>query len=101
MTNIFALHEIMYDSLRKNRAGVVLKLDFEKAYGKVHWGFLMRCLKIRGFDEKWCSWIEKVTYDGTVAMKVNGFVGPYFQSCKGVRQGTLYLPCCSILLLIA
>jgi hypothetical protein len=26
-------------------------------------------------------------YDGTVAIKVNEGVGPYFQSCKGVRQG--------------
>jgi hypothetical protein len=48
MTNIFALHEILYDSLRKNRAGVVLKLDFEKAYGKVHWGFFDEMPKNQG-----------------------------------------------------
>jgi hypothetical protein len=45
----------------------------------------MRCLRLRGFSEKWCRWIENVLHNGTVAVKVNGIVGPYFQSYKGVR----------------
>jgi hypothetical protein len=64
----------------------VLKLDFEKAYDKVHWSFLMKCLRLRGFGEKWCRWIESVLHNGIVAVKVNRVVGPYFQSYKGVRQ---------------
>jgi hypothetical protein len=31
-------------------------------------------------------WIESVLYNGTMSVKVNGVVGPYFQSYKGVRQ---------------
>jgi hypothetical protein len=74
MSNILALHE----EKRRGRVGIVLKLDFEKAYDKVHWGFLMKCLKKRGFCNKWCAWIESVLQNGTVAIKVNGVLGPYF-----------------------
>jgi hypothetical protein len=34
-----------------------LKLDFEKTYDKVNWGFLMQCMKVRGFNETWCPWV--------------------------------------------
>jgi hypothetical protein len=62
-------------------------LDFEKAYDKVHWGFLLRCLKGRGFNDIWCSWISQILNNGTVAVKLNNVMGPYFQSYKGVRHG--------------
>jgi hypothetical protein len=67
--------------------GVVLKLDFEKAYDKVNWDFLLNCHMAKGFCEKWCGWIRKVLYNGTISIKLNNTCGPYFQSYKGVRQG--------------
>lgn len=35
MSGIMALHEILHETKRKREIGVVLKLDFEKAYDKV------------------------------------------------------------------
>jgi hypothetical protein len=55
MSNILALHEVLHDVKRKGNVGIVLKLDFEKTYDKVHWGFLMRCLRLRGFSKLWQS----------------------------------------------
>jgi hypothetical protein len=66
---------------------VVLKLDFEKAYDKVCWSFLVKCIKARWFNPTWYEWMEKVLYNGTVTVKINGQLGAYFQSYKGVRQG--------------
>src|ERR1041385_5244164 len=87
MDGILSLHELLnYTHVRK-RVGVVLKLDFEKAYDKVNWQYLLDCHKMRGFDGKWCKWVEQILYNGTVSIKLNGVVGPYFQSAKGVRQG--------------
>jgi hypothetical protein len=60
------------------QTSIILKLDFEKAYDKIHWGFLMQCLRARCFNEKWCSWIQMVLQDWTVAVKINDHVGPYF-----------------------
>jgi hypothetical protein len=50
----------------KKKVGVVLKLDFEKAYDKVCWDFLLNCLKVIGFCDKWCSWIREILFNGTV-----------------------------------
>jgi hypothetical protein len=42
------------------KVGVVLKLDFEKAYDEVCWEFLYESMRIRGFNEKLCEWITQV-----------------------------------------
>lgn len=70
----------------------MLKLDFKKAYDKVNWEFLLECHKLRGFNDTWCGWIKQILYNGTVSIKLNNCVGPYFQSAKGVRQGDPHSP---------
>jgi hypothetical protein len=47
----------------------------------------MKCQRVRGFNNTWCGWIENILHNGTVVVKVNGHLGPYFKSYKGVRQG--------------
>jgi hypothetical protein len=44
MNSVLALHEILHETKRNKRVGVVLKLDLEKAYDKVIWDFLIQCL---------------------------------------------------------
>lgn len=87
MSGIMALHEVLHETKRKKEIGLVLKLDFEKAYDKVDWNFLFDCLKFRGFCNKWMEWIKEVVIGGTVRVKLNNQLGPYFVSHKGVRQG--------------
>ena len=87
MNGIMALHEILHETKRRNEVGVILKLDFEKAYDKVNWDFLFNALRLWGFSEKWCSWIRSVVTNGTMSVKLNDKMGPYFVSHKGVRQG--------------
>ena len=84
MDGILCLHEIFHSTHQKNEVGVILKLDFEKAYDKVNWEFLLSCLSLRGFSQ---TWIRKILAQGTVCVKINEKMGPYFQSYKGVRQG--------------
>jgi hypothetical protein len=55
MNNILALYEILHETKRKKKIGVILKLDFKKAYDKVHWEFLKKCLEMRGFHSTWCA----------------------------------------------
>ena len=92
MDGVLSLHEILNYTHVKKRVGVVLKLDFEKAYDKVNWEFLLECHKLRGFSDTWCNWIKQILLNGTVSIKLNNQVGPYFQSAKGVRQGDPHSP---------
>jgi hypothetical protein len=86
MSGVMVLHEILHETKRKKQMGVVLKLDFEKAYDKVNWNFLFTCLESRGFCNKWCGWIKEVVSGGTMSVKLNNSVGGYIKSHKGVRQ---------------
>jgi hypothetical protein len=87
MDGILALHEILHDTRIKKKDGLVLKLDFEKAYDKLNWDFLYEWLKQRGFGDKWCDWIKLVMSSGTVSVKLNNYTGSYFKSGRGVIQG--------------
>ena len=39
------------------------------------------------FSPKWISWVDSFILGGSAAINVNGEVGPYFQTIKGLRQG--------------
>ena len=87
MSGIMCLHEILHETKRRKEVGMVLKLDFEKAYDKVNWKLLFDCLEKRGFRDLWCQWIRQVVTGGTVSVKLNNNIGPYIKSFKGVKQG--------------
>jgi hypothetical protein len=48
----------------KKAKDVILKLDFEKAYDKVQWIFLMEVLKQKNFPPKWIEWTKQVVEGG-------------------------------------
>ncbi|WVZ82085.1 hypothetical protein U9M48_029388 [Paspalum notatum var. saurae] len=81
------LHEVLHQTKIKKDVGVILKLDFDKAYDKVNWDFMFECLRLRGFGHQWCSWMKQIVKGGTVSVKLNDKIGPYIQSHKCVRQG--------------
>jgi hypothetical protein len=82
MEGVVILHETIHEIHRKRMSGVVLKLDFEKAYDKVNWNFLQQTLRIKGFPVKWCHWISQFVTKGSVGIKVNEKLGRYFQTKK-------------------
>jgi len=58
LEGVVVLHETIHELHRKKLNGVLLKIDFEKAYDKVKWPFMQQALRMKGFDPKWCQWIE-------------------------------------------
>lgn len=87
LERVVVLHETVHKLYRKKLNGVIFKVDFEKAYDKVKWPFLLQTLRMKGFSPKWISWVESFISGGSVAVKVNDEVGHFFQTKKGVRQG--------------
>jgi hypothetical protein len=87
MEGVVVLHETLHEIKRKKLDGIILKIDFEKAYDKVNWNFLQQSLRMKGFSPVWCKWIEQVVCGGSVGMKVNDDMGHFFQTKKGLRQG--------------
>lgn len=55
LEGVVVLHETIHEMHRKKQSGIVLKLDFEKAYDKVKWPFIQQALRMKGFSQKWCN----------------------------------------------
>jgi hypothetical protein len=77
---------------------VLCKLDIEKAYDFVNWGFLLYMLGRCNFGSKWCDWITHCISSMHFSVLVNDTPIVFFNSSRRLRQGTLCLLCCLSLL---
>ena len=87
LDGVVILHETVHELHQKRLNGVIFKIIFEKAYGKVKWSFLRQTLRMKGFSSVWRTLIHSCVTRGSVAIKVNDDIGHYFQKRKGLRQG--------------
>ena len=42
---------------------------------------------MKEFSSNWCRWVEGMISGGSVGIKVNDKIGPYFQTKRGLHQG--------------
>ena len=52
---VLIANEIVDSTLRRNKCGLVCKLDIEKAYDSISWEFLLQVLGRMGFGSRWLS----------------------------------------------
>jgi hypothetical protein len=69
-----ALIEIVHELRRKKLSGILLKLDFEKAYDRVKWDFLNEVLRCKGFEEGLIHRIAQLVAGGQTVITINGEV---------------------------
>ena len=80
---VLIANETIDSMLKSNRVGVLCKLDIEKAYDHVNWGFLLAVLEKMGFGQRWISWCISTP---SFLIIVNGTPLGFFQSSRGLRQ---------------
>jgi hypothetical protein len=71
----------------KKWMGFYLKLISKSLTIKFNGLFLQQVLRMKGFDPKWCKWVDDFISRGSVGIKVNDDIGHYFQTQKGLRRG--------------
>jgi hypothetical protein len=71
----------------KKYPGVLFKIDFEKAFDKVNWTFLLQILEMKGFPPSWNDLLMNTIKGEKVAIRVNDDIGPYFYTHQELRQG--------------
>jgi hypothetical protein len=85
LDGVLALQEIVHELKAKKLGGIWLKLDFEKAYDRVNWDFLVEVLRAKGFDAGAVHRLSQLVTGGQTAISINGEVGPFFRNKRGVR----------------
>lgn len=53
----------------------------------MQWSFLFDVMRKKGLNERSIDWIGKAITNGRVAVNINGEVGEFFKTQKGLRQG--------------
>ncbi|KAJ0788215.1 putative RNA-directed DNA polymerase [Helianthus annuus] len=81
------INEVINWIKKRKKKAFLLKLDFEKAYDNVNWGFILSVMRQMGFPALWCKWIFGVLSSARAAVLVNGSPTFDFQCQKGMRQG--------------
>ncbi|KAK1298031.1 hypothetical protein QJS10_CPB14g01221 [Acorus calamus] len=72
---------------RDGKRGVVIKLDFSKAYDNVQWDFLLHLVTCHGFEPNWIWMVRDCISTAKESVLVNGKPCGFFHMNKGLRQG--------------
>ena len=67
--------------------GLMVMLDFEKAFDSVSWQYLFKTLECYNFGQKYIRWIKLLYNRPSICVTNNGFSTPFFPISRGIRQG--------------
>jgi hypothetical protein len=69
---VVVVSEVIDFAKKAGKDCLIFKVDFEKAYDSVDWGFLDYMLCRFGFGEKWRAWMKACVCSGNMSILVNG-----------------------------
>lgn len=72
LDGVLVVSEVVDLAKKKKEECLIFKVDFEKAYDSVSWGFLEYMMNRMRFRVKWIRWIKACVLSGSVPVLVNG-----------------------------
>lgn len=84
---VMIVNEVSHSILRNQTEGIILKLDFAKAFDSVSWHFLFHILESLNFGDRWCLWIKSILHSMKMSVLINDSPTEEFKTARGLRQG--------------
>ena len=85
--NIRLIDGIIQYATEKNIPGLLLFIDFEKAFDSLEWSFIHDTLRSYGFGVSLINWVKTLYSHTESCILNNGWASNFFEIQRGVRQG--------------
>ncbi|KAJ0931049.1 putative RNA-directed DNA polymerase [Helianthus annuus] len=86
--NILLTQELMHNyHLNHGPPRCAFKVDIQKAYDTVDWGFFDNILRGFGFHQRMIKWVMACVTSTMFSLSINGNLHGYFKGKRGLRQG--------------
>ena len=85
--NTRLIYAIMSFTEQNDIPGLLVLIDFEKAFDSVSWSFIQKVLKFLNFGPSICRWIETLYNNITSSVIQCGHMSEFFNIGRGCRQG--------------
>ena len=85
--NIRTVYDLMQYLDDQNKDGMLLLLDFEKAFDSIEWDYLNDVLKSFGFGQQFIQWFNVLYKNACSCVLNNGNFSDFFQLGRSCRQG--------------
>ena len=85
--NVRLIGDIMEQTRVNNTPGILISVDFKKAFDSLEWSCLQSALKKFNFGDSLRKWIEIFYMDIESVALNNCFVADWFKPSRGVRKG--------------
>ena len=90
--------EVIEDAKRQDKLGLMLAIDFSKAFDCLSHAYLRKVLQHFGFGEKYIAYVNTLIKDFQAAVIHAGNISEYFRLQRGAKQGD---PLAALLFILA
>jgi hypothetical protein len=96
--NIRLVQDVLEHARTTKKGGILLFLDFEKAFDSLEWTFMIKSLRKFNFGNDFIRWILTLYNDPNLCIKNNGHISGEINITRGIKQGC---PLSALLFIVA
>ena len=86
------VYDVMQAAETNNLTGLLLLIDFQKAFDSISWNFLYKTLDLFGFCPKFINWIKLFNNDIEMYVLQSDYLSKKIKVGRGCRQGDPIAP---------